>query len=1793
MCYVCVFLYAEVVVGDDVHILRLLQNGSSTHFELKWKPISSQPKPSTLPVSSSVPSLQHTASPLPTISQYPFVPPQSHSLDRSTTGQDLIDGLSSIEFQKGKLRLHSELIEALREFTTMSTAKGSQDVSTVTTREGILEQALVEQNEILDVMQELIETLESESKFDKDKVSAQSKVIQDLSRFESRALKAERQLRELRNSIGTSTSGAIPYAAIAGFEKSLAQKDQIIASLQSKLDSVALEYRLKELNQPSSAPRLNSTRAKLEAERVRVIELEEELSSRKEEIEKLKREVAENKSVLLSKESEVLHFRHELESLKKFGIQQQELVMRQHTTLKDKDLQLASLTRALSKEKKVADQLRKTQQPNGSNTSLFLPKVADSSSHQKFQLFEQVMGRGVHAVELTRQSSDSNLGFSFKQVDLPVSSKLSCLVVKAVQERSAAFGVVKPGDEILEVNGYLCRSPDQQRAVECLEQTVGVIKLVLARDQEILFGARNHSTPVKTPHKSELWATALTSPVSEYKSFTRVSSLRFSEASSAEFVSILSDSESSETPSVNGTASHNEPGDQPKQQNKQNDSMIYEEDLDQDQLRHQLDESEHLLLRLQEELEAVQTELDDVQLEHKLTVAENYDLHQQVTSHEEEMVEIQQHVSELQSTLLALETQLTDEQQKVSSLENLNKVQMNESLGARESMKVTKKEKDVLSVEVAKLKVQLKEHTEEERKRLEDYQKACSERDQHRLEVADRDSEIGELKSKLEQERKEHEEVMSEMKQQNKALQSEVSSMKETSVKSASSSQEELQHLQAQLSSAKTLLMENEMKEAQLRMEMRYLKQAANLANKQLSDIEDDYKLLRGEVGMYKHVAEEKTLEIESLMLGLKAAKGKLTTNQDILTRLQGDIDNLRRNNAKLQTEKTQTEDAKNQLQSKLKAAESELAHLEEKLQESINEKDGLFQELEMSVLETTQLQGELDEVKSKLIETENLAWQSKVELEAQVKTLSEISRLEDASRQLDEERLHQIETLKSKNESLSEEVSALKTAKSLKERELESSQKKCDNVTEQCSKYKEENKQLESSLRSLQKELEESSEELERLNANRQDLNQQLTDLNDRCKQMNSELDQKDQDLRRAMAAQAQLEEDLKTEKGRVEELNATITTVTSQSTQFQKKKKQSEDMVASFEFMRQQTDAKMEQLQESLKKREEDVKRLNAEVKESTGQLQKSKSKNVGLEVSLSELKRHLEELKNESEAETAHSKETIAALNQVVDQLREELKNHKSEVSKQQATVKQLQSNLEHSNNERSALQKQIDQLLKEKAGTEAQTKHLEGQVTQLKSELNQMEDSSNSLSSESSVLRQQLKQTGRQVDELSAQLQAKEMNLDVVNRSFNESEQFVLDYKSRVESLELQLQEAQNRLKLSKEELEKTALEAHAKDELLSKHQANIELHQQKLSQLEYSLIEAQSNAVIDKEQSETLEKEKQHLQQTVEQLQNSEQKLKSSLLNLEREKLSEVEKWKSEAEQLRYEVQEYSTREEATKEEMVRLKRSESEARSTVEQLLAAQGALKQSLSTLGDEKDVEIMKLGSQVLDLETTLASTKKDLSSSRSNEADLDAKVKQLEDADNSKIEEKKLLEQNNTKLRQELELNRATESHISDLHSKVTELQEGLRTKNERLGELEESSQHLETELKTTQAENAGLLSKVTELATLKVSLAEMQAEMDKLRGDLQKETRTHKETSAERDQLLTMLRKLEVEKHTQVIQQPSPKLQKSESNKDQLLKLVKEKEEEAYRLKEYVGKLLSNVVEKAPFVLENMT
>ena len=1752
----------------------------------------------------------------------------------------------SVQLLMGRLQLHSDLIEALRQF-----AAKNEDATSIPSRERILEQALVEQNQVVEVMQELISAQEMENKSSQVRINSQAKAIENLSAWEARAKLAEKELAELpKNSesgvVGSRKGSSASVAAISGFEKTLAEKNGLIASLQAKLTAFSQGAKESEGEHPPTGAIMLSTRAKLEAERVRVIELEEELSVRREELNKIRSELSEKRSVLISKESEILHLRHEMEALKKFNTQRQDVVMRFRTSLMDKDVQLTSLTRALTKEKKLSEAVWQ----NLSQPQL----VSDSRMISKSQnLYEQVVGRNIYAAELKRESAETPLGFSYTKVDLPVSSRAPCLVIKAVKVGSMSHSVLQPGDEILEINGYSCRSAVQDRAFECLEKNTNVLRLVIARDQDpCSLGEPLHSTPLKAGSKLEfsrgqstLWATALSDADTNYVS---VPNSPFSDSQSVECTSTVTTS-FQESHTVDLTCEMNEVSTTDKSQ------------LDLSEIEEMLSRSEQARLDLENELEAVRSDLENIHMEYTLTKAENFELQEQTNSSNAEMEDIRNKVGELQQLLRNVEDQVASQQKKIASMEPENTI-------LHKQLKQAQKDHESVKNEHLQAQEALKQMSAETVTQVKDLKEQTvmlhSQNSQLRSDIAQRDVHVQELQHNLENTTAEYSRNLSELEQQTAQLKAELHSLQETSTKTTHASEEETEHLKAQLSSAKTLLMEGEMLEGSMKVEIRHLKQAADLADQQLAEAQQNLRKAEQEVGSYKQATETNTLEMESLTLGLKATQNKLQANKQTLLRLQNDVDTLRRNNAKLQTENVQCKNAKSKAEARIKSLEEEQRVLQDKLQMSTEEKDLLFQQLEESIAETTTLQQETGALRGNLQEMHGRFEMSKqreahllkelqevaaakkdVEQESSkqiralktekhileqdlsqsrhaVTTTKETSQLESdqdmqklskLQNELGQQReasegekarlMHEcqkqtemvtklseeINSLRIQNEALTHTADVLRSAKDDSVRELGAKQKLLNEQSQQYSTLEERARKLEENSEVLRNEIKSSRDESERLTESMQIQQDQLLETQLQLQQTLEELEHKAHDLKESKSTCDQLNDELILEKSRLEQAKLNLERAQNQVDGLKGSKKHSDDMVASMEFVHQQDMAKMEAMGEALKKKESELQRLSVELSTSQSnsrtQVQQLKVEAAGLNQTVDTMRKQLQETQLAREVESSQMNEKLQLHMHELSRLRSELEAEKSANGINQATIAQLRVTAEQAAEDRDSTQENLELVFKQKQQLDAEKEQSKGYIAELEAEKTHLQSTNTSLTQELDNVRQHFHQSTGRVGELTERVCVLEAALDHAKRSLEDCTEKEHESYQQLSTLQTQLDDALIRTEKAQNELTRSSVNTHAQEELMSQLKASYELRQSECRQLQQSLLSSQSMLSDQNEKIRSLESEKCDHEATINEMKQSQNSLKIFLESVEKEKQHESERYVKSSELLRKELQELQEKQSYSMDEINRLEAVNVESQSTIDQLLAAQEALK---ATHGDEK---VLRLNTQITELENLLVTARNEVTESSNREGILKSKIKKLEENYAATLDQLETVQERNKTLAIDEDLHKAAEAELTELHVKVSSLEDNMKSKTKRLAEFEHTSRSAQLELRTVHAEQDGLLEKVAELASTKVSLVEKTAELERIQGELKTEMKSKQALASERDQLLSVLRKLEVEKHTQAVQQATPKLGRS-ADKEQLLELLRDKEEEAFRLRDYVGKLLSNVVEKAPFVLENL-
>ncbi|CAI7998451.1 hypothetical protein GBAR_LOCUS2443, partial [Geodia barretti] len=742
------------------------------------------------------------------------------------------------------------------------------------------------------MLQKMVVSLENENERVRGNTVRLERRVQALKMWKMRARLAEERLKEMAESsgiLGSSKDGIVSFSALASFEKLLVEKDEKIASLQSRVEG---EEEEKEGSETMSV----NLRSKLAAERVRVLELEEELLSSREESRKALRELRDAQSDMVRRESEVHYLRHEVETVRRVGTQQREVVMGLRAALFDRDAQIASLTR----ERTTAERGRRTPAP----------------VRQRQSIFDLLLGREVFNIELARRSEAENLGFGVSRFEMPISSRSSSLIVTGVKEGSQAQGLLLPGRR--DPGGEWVQLPQcgvQRKAVEILEAAKGSLKIVAARENgpaDIV--GRLRSTPV-IPDRSHstLWTTANDasfSPISPHLPSNDVAL-----SSSPRHYKLTLSSPASSPPHTLPLASQIRP--QPIGQGKLIEPVSPEhlENPTSNTGRAASSKSnsvdEGLRLRqeeLEEEVDAAHGEIDNLKTENQLSAAQNSDLQQKLKTSEREMADLRREVEEVQELLTGLREKLEREKERVGRLEHHNgslQEKFSEANAERdyEKQRVSHAQEEIviLKLEFEREKSELATELSTVRSRnelLEDEVKSQL----AKAEAAQ--SHASQREALRETEQKEGEKLVQQ-------LTNELQELRESSAKEVSSLQLEVDQLRGQLSTMIPQVEAAGKKETEMKHELRHLRQVASESNKQLTELDKAHRSLKEKMAGIREQAESKTLECESLTLGLKRAEGKLQANKNVSCRQQEEIDNLRRKNNTLLVERVKADEGR------------------------------------------------------------------------------------------------------------------------------------------------------------------------------------------------------------------------------------------------------------------------------------------------------------------------------------------------------------------------------------------------------------------------------------------------------------------------------------------------------------------------------------------------------------------------------------------------------------------------------------------------------------------------------------------------------------------------------------------------------------------------------------------------------------------------------------------------------------------------------------------------------------------
>jgi len=1700
---------------------------------------------------------------------------RSPSLDVSTgmNGSNGYSDLGHAELLTGKLGLHAELIKALQDFTAQSITEGLFESSGAMSRETVLEQALVEQNHILDVMQELIATLESENKQSREKINKQGRIMSGL---EVKLRQNEKVIVELKTRSNTFSQQG-NTSAIADLKRQLNSKEQAIAALQTKLS--------RESESMLSA-KLAAANTKLEVERVRCIELEEEMVQMKFSLSQLNREIEEKNSKIFKSESDISHWTHEVESMRKFEQQQQELVADQRGTLSNKDMQIRSLTRALNKEKKVADQLRRIQV--GTSGLAPSPKLGNpESQYTQPNLFEQLAGRSMFSFELTRITPESELGFSFAKVG---SGRNQSLIVKNVREGSMAGDFLRIGDELLEVNGLQCRSFQQLRAVNALEKGSGILRIVIARAPDYSAGNNKmfHSTPNKltdtqsADEANSVWSDNLLAPNTTFQNFS--GSMDELHSMDAIFVVVPESVSQSTTPNTSSdqlpndnerteeNANYQDMEEKPRSGTPLSTSSVHEteslvtlssrEEVSVKKLQYevadlqdQLDESERLRIEFESTLDTTSKDLVHTKDDNETIRSENSELNQLLLARDKEINEIRQYVSELQSSLVMLQSQVVDDQQKIGSLENQNRNLSAELRETRTNSKEDIQLKENFRDTIKNLKLELEQSRELSADLEAKFEDQKLEKAHLASAAAHMENSLQSLQDSAETSKHKSEIALSAVKQEYQILQSRLEEVTEVSDKAKAVSQEQYEHLNEQLKSARSLLAESELKYTQKQVELRYHKQAADQANKELEGLEPEHRKLVDELRFYKQEAERKTLEIESMSVSWKSVQSKLDGKQQMTTRLQSEVDTLRRTNSNLKNEAVRQREKAKEMEISLKASKGEEIKLGEKLRASGEEKDDLFVQLEKSFEESSELALTMDKLKAEMEELKK----------------QDVTHSKDA---------------------IEEMVQSSKLAEAQLKRELESCQKKVELLSFQITELKNQAKTNQSNTEAITAELRKEKSEKLTLEAAKEEMAKELAELLEKNSCLYSESESKLQELEEVNSTLAQLREQLKLEEDHTATYLAKFTEMGLEFEQVKSDYQKTKVTMSSLEFIQKQQEEKLELANTTILEKEKVIKLKNEEIEGVNDRFKKNATDNTAMAKNLASLKQQLKQSQLTHEENLKRLQVELSSKDKMLVSVNNDLKSQHSKEDILTARIESLSGSLAKVTKEKKSLEDDTEVGAKRIEELQSHDNQLTTHVVRLKGELSNANESNNLLSSEVATLRHQLRQNEKEVDQLLAQMNAAEINLEVCQKSLSESEKRSSSRDERMKDLETQYEEECSKTKELSVKVSSGSLDICSRDEEISKLKTTLDLRQQDSAALQRSLVAVQTEFEESKNQIDNLHAECEQLRLHLEESNKRKRACEKSIQELEHSVSDQEKLREKESESHQIEVKSLKDVEEELYHKLEKLEQKKQELETARNELEHSQAELKDSVNKVGNEKDLEIVKLQEDVT------AAAKKYREVEEERDALIQGDTISQDSIQKLKADVTKLLEEleeerniSNT-LRDEIKVHRETSQDIQGLNESVSYLSNNVKEKSERLIKLEHSLSTSESKVKSLKTENEALLEKLSELALLKHMAAEQSEVIAESKRKLEKVSTEYKQVMKERDQFLATVRELEV-KHYQTVPSPTkatPKVSAGENDVYKLQQLLDEREDEIIRTRKFTEELLINVMMKAPFLLE---
>lgn len=1772
---------------------------------------------------------------------------------------------------KHQLMDRAELITYLKSNFTGAASTGSP-----VTREEVLENALKEQNAVIDLLQQLNASLEERNEMLEAKVTEQSREVLEA---EGHMLAAEQALASSR--VTKDDKGSVSFAAITGVEKILAQKDSVIASLQASLASRG--GAAENAGGAVLGVQLSHLRSRVEQERLHSIELEEELAEKREEITNLNHLLSGEKSRLIKSQSQANFLNHELESAKKLNNQQKQLVFELRASLNDRNLQLNKLISTMADERKkvtLATKNKSIQTDESVDSPTSSPTVIQKNlSHLamglapkvRAPLYEQLAGRQVITCELERRQDNPELGFSFSVLDIPVSSiSGSCLVIRAVKDDSVASQFLKPGDEILEVNGFPCRSFFQGQAIDSLQQRSGNLKLVIARELSSPRGnkiglntsasctsvgatsvdVKLHSTEDDSEYSSRppstVWLTAeddtdanssYSGPLYTDSSLAKSPSLMSPRPSQAAVAS-FNKSPSSETFStasllddpISAELEKLKVGLQQKDEviNKLNTSLENHEatikhlSIDINELRLELDDSNTIKDNLKNELSSVNACLTKTKLELTQEKEVTAKQAQQLEDLQNKIAEYKSAQSEISDIVEAKENALSlakaaNEQIK----EELNKLQQIHNSYKMETEKLIKDEQ----VQKGEMEKQMNE--------------AKIESEELVLKVTSLSKDLVDVKINMEQKESDFYERLNKLVTENQHLRTDVASIQETSTKNSTTLQntcDELEELNKELSSKTALLLEQNQLCDTVTKEKYQLEETLAVTTAQLQQmqaskeeiIHDNKNLKKGQEQWRVEQAElleecsSRDKQIAQLMESkaqnssqLEEAKTKIITLQDEMKEFQGTIDDYVTEKAHLETQIVQykdqlltlgstneatsgelkilkdklnstTEQLKNantamiELQAKNKTLEDREKKLNEQLDKLSSEQKSLEMKLSMKIhsLEAQKavIEKELERqsslhqqgVNDEVTRLHNETAQQRETLlnneSERIKLLAEVDQAIKSQQKMKKE----IEALKSDQDALEATNSLLKTKHAEMNDMLSQSTSNCASLQRKLTVHETTNSELQVSNAKLHDRVKELEDEYSKLQGMLQKHEQKIFDDQVLLGDVSHQLETAQLEVATKTSERSKLEEEMITEKNKSKQFESSNKLLQEEVEKLTKLKHQLNENIATSEAMLDQEKNKVKRLENIVASRNAEYTTIEetwtAFKKDSTLKIQALTTQNTALEENVKILKKQIDKQNSEHSLITSELTSKLEEKAAALKMLQEEVVAITADSQEKHNSMIKLQSELEQAEKIASQLKESLSAIEATLANSQDSEKETSSQLKQLQKDHSML-----------LTINGELK---HKVDKSESELITAKVAAKSMSNSMQEIKSNMLAMEERCHILEKQKNELQNQYHILNASYKALESNSHSmKDELEAYQTANDQM-KGSITQMKNEMAKLSSDWKASLENEEALkakisqlETAKKELITTNEALQTCQDEMKELLLKAEQDKDNEAQVHAQEISSLQHELQQREKTKIELTSKLSNTERSKQELQSTVDQLIAAQTALNNTLTSSGSIKEMEIAKLQAKIVDLEKSLSATKTELNETKEVEAKLKYNISQIErERQAHSISADKL----------QASVDKMSEDHENESKKLL-----------EKIKSLQLTNNELENENQKLKFESSSLNEEIGKVANLKLQLVEKEEQNTLVNKELKENLAMVSALTVERDHLLTTLRRYEVNKHTESVQQPTPKAARA-SSKEELIKLLKDKEEEAFRLKDYISKLLASVVERAPFVLEQM-